>query len=275
MALIDKLSERPRQECLTLMRSLARVPHVTKVDLDRTARVLLNGHKHQEFLDALSDINAASIEGLPEILTRWNVLEALLYLPVVRSRIEVIGKLRRLVDESGREFPDIFDHLRETPELLRPEWQPLAWNEWMATIVQRVFGEVPTSDQQLRPDVLCLSDSRNFVVVELKRPGHRVSVPEANRMIKYMRLIQEQIEHNTELRGARLEGVLICDDLEEDARYMLDQMGNVRVKDWRQFLLDAERAHSYILERLSARVPADDPRVAPYLAIAAATEGTA
>ncbi|MCV0388090.1 MAG: ATP-binding protein, partial [Nitrobacter sp.] len=93
---IDRLSGRARDDCRVVLRSLARQPHATKDDLDRTATVLLNGLQHREFLETLQELTSTNVDELPGILAKWNVLEALLYLPVVRSRIEVIAKLRRL-----------------------------------------------------------------------------------------------------------------------------------------------------------------------------------
>lgn len=265
MNLIAKLPDRPRRECEVVLQSLARLPHASKADLDRTATVLLNGQQHREFLDTLSELTSSNVDELPGLLAKWNVLEALLFLPVVRSRIEVIEKLERLIDETAAEFPDIFNHLKETPELLRPEWEPLAWNQWMSTVVKNVFDEDLRDDPDAakRPDVLCLSDSRNFVVVELKRPGHKVSDAEARRMLKYMRLIQDRIDHNDDYRGSNLSGLMICDDMDADARYAL--ANRVTLMDWRSFLQQARRSHRFILDRITLRVPADDPRVSPYL----------
>lgn len=267
MELIDGLGEKPKSWARTILERLARVSTATKADLDQTATLLLNGYQHQEFRDALDELTGGDVEHLPLLLERWQVLEALLYLPVVKSRVDVLDKLERLIREAAPEFPDIFDALRETPVLLRPEWEPLHWNNWMATIVKEVFERTPLGEaqNQIRPDVLCLSDSRNFVVVELKRPGLVVSRDEVLRMLDYMRRIKAEVEQSDTWRGGRVQGVLICDDMEEDARFLLEGRDDVQVKGWTQFLDEAQRAHKFILERVARRVPAGDPRAMPFL----------
>lgn len=266
MTMINKLPDQPRKECKTLLRRLAKIPHVTKTDIDRTARVLLNGLQHDEFRVALKEMNESRAEELPELLHKWSVMEALLFLPVVRSRVDVIRKLEQLIKDAAPEFPDIFVHLKENPELLRPEWQPLAWNNWMDTIAKEVFqADTGASDGQRRPDILCLSDSKHFVIVELKRPQYKVSEEEAKTFLHYIRRIKDEVEKNTHTRGGTVEGLLICDDMHADARHLIAERNDTATKTWAGVLEEAERLHGFILDRTLERVPGDDPRVAPYL----------
>ena len=78
------------------------------------------------------------------------------------------------------------------------------------------FPIVPTvPDKDKRIDFLCVSESNNLVVVEIKRPKSKASVKELNQIEEYVGLMRDHVQKTTDksMQFMTVVGYLLCGDL--------------------------------------------------------------
>ena len=83
-------------------------------------------------------------------------------------------------------------------------------------ILRKQFPEaddLPESDRRI--DFLCVRESTNLVVVEIKRPGLRASIRELEQIERYVSFVRNQVKKTTDpdLRLKGVVGYLLCGDL--------------------------------------------------------------
>lgn len=78
------------------------------------------------------------------------------------------------------------DMLGEFPWILNPEWQVLAEEKALSTILRDWASAEPLEeDQHLRVDFLALNSDRHLVIIEIKRSGYPVTLAELQRLEAY------------------------------------------------------------------------------------------
>ena len=167
----------------------------TIVDDQKRATVLRYGllafeklrYSHQ--LSLLEKLDAGSIESLGSVITGFDDLEATLYYQIVRDRVEIIKCFNSLVDDDAREKAVqkyLFDHLW----LLDPSWERADSSEYMEKTVKNALGldsERLTQDESIgRLDLGYRQTAGKHVIIELKRAGRKVTLPEIlEQVMKY------------------------------------------------------------------------------------------
>jgi len=150
-------------------------------------------------LRSLEMIDDMSWAGVLEAIGRMDSLEALYYGEIVGQRIGVIRTLRSYVDSDSfekvvRDY--LFDHLW----LLDPAWERVEGSEVMERSMKRIFDQTENIVGGIeitgRLDIKYRKTAGQHVVVELKRPGRKVSLLE---------LLTDQISRYYEGAKAALE----------------------------------------------------------------------
>jgi len=168
---------------------------------DRTrdlADSLIRAYEFRTFHDVIDDIEQAGDdpEKLEEMLGRlhdWKVLESRAILEIVRGRLSIINKLEQMIihdapeTASSKTHDNLHDLLAEYPWLFNPEWQVFAEEKTISRQLQE-WGERDCSEEMKnkRVDFLAFAKSTDaLVIIELKRPGHSVSLEEVQRLEQY------------------------------------------------------------------------------------------
>ena len=132
-------------------------------------------------LHALDSIDDSSWPGVLDAIGRMDSLEAMYYGEIVSQRVGVIRTLRKLVDANELEKvvqQYLFQHLW----LLDPAWERVEGSEVMERSMKTIFAqtdkEVNGVDLTGRLDIRYRKTAGQHVIVELKRPGIRVSLLE-------------------------------------------------------------------------------------------------
>lgn len=184
----------PRDDKKAAKKLLGKV-NQTIVDDQKRATVLRYGllafeklrYSHQ--LSLLENLDAGSIEALGSVITGFDDLEATLYYQIVRDRVEIIKCFNSLVDDDAKEKAVqkyLFDHLW----LLDPSWERADSSEYMEKTVKNALGlnsERLTQDESIgRLDLGYRQTAGKHVIIELKRAGRKVTLPEIlEQVMKY------------------------------------------------------------------------------------------
>jgi hypothetical protein len=155
-------------------------------------------YRWSESLEQLESIGEHNLSGAIELFGELDSLEASLYGQIIQQRVEVIRALKEKVDKNDLEKviqQYIFDHLW----LLDPGWERVEASELMESRVEKMFENVDaklTGDERSgRLDIQYRKTAGKHVIVELKRPGVKVSVYDLTKQIaKYRSGLKKILE---------------------------------------------------------------------------------
>lgn len=218
-------------------------------------------------------MNAASTEDLAqfsEILSEWDIIEAIGTAHLVKGRVEIIRKFAQMIKDKVPEKPDMQDYLRDHPWLIDPKWTMLVHERSLDTLIVDKFGleKSGAEDGSRRLDFFCLGDRyKTAHVVEAKRPNALVGRKEFDQLRDYVLLLRQELNDQVtdeEHKRTTIRGLLIADRIRPDDRIHAQTHQNSGVFDirpWGNLLLAAETMHQEFLDIVKGRAPADDPRM--------------
>jgi hypothetical protein len=191
------------------------------------ASSLVRAFEYRHFHDVLQELEAVGDDAdrLKDALVRlgeWKVLESRAVLEVIKGRLEIIDKLRAMVINDAPETAhragdeNLHDLLASFPWLLNPEWQVLV-EERTVTKQLREWGDNDISGEDRgRFDFLGMTGSGLHVVIEIKRPGHAITLKELQRAEDYT----ERLRSGT---SQEMFTVVICGTGEGVSQTILDR----------------------------------------------------
>lgn len=274
MDMVAKFPERERGELLAAIETLAKIPTIENERLDEIVKILIQAYENDHFLDvirALRDIENDAQDEVVRLIREWDVIEAVQTAQLVRGRVEIIRTFGDMIDRQASEKPDMQDFLKAHPWLLDPAWTTLEHERSLEKVLDKHFNETGKKKKgkqrdQRRVDFLCLGDSTQAVVVEVKRPGTKIGVVELRQLEDYLLFLNGWNKESTDGRSwrAQITGVLIYSAMDGDGEQLAESMrqrGQVRIVSWDGLLETAERLHREYLDLMTRRAPSDDPRI--------------
>lgn len=271
----EKLPEREKKIFYDYVHKLTSIPQIDKDEeiLDELVKFGYNALTNRHFLDVIKQINAASpadVQKMIDILSEWDIIEAIITAQKVRGRVEIIRKFRKLIEVGVREKPDMQEYIKEHPWLIDPGWEMLAHERSIDRWLFEKFGIPKTGKHsgKTRPDYFCIGDTRTVQIVDLKRPHETIGLTELDQIEKYVFYVRDRAYNETSagvLKKDIIEGILIGGKLsnEPGVRAKIDSLRNngIRVTTWDYLLRVAETLHHDFLDIVKKRAPSDDPRI--------------
>ena len=272
MSLAERLPAGDRRIFYEFVNRVTGIPQLDDDEeiLDQLVEFGYNALTNRRFFEVIRQLNAASPEDrdqVVEILAEWDVLEAVQTAQKVRGRVEIIRKFEEMIEAGVPEKPDMQEFLKTHPWLIDPMWEMLQHERSLDTVLVKQFHakKVKRQGGASRLDFFCLATSREWEVVELKRPGARVSTKELDQIRNYVLFLREHAKKTTDprKRADRVGGILVYSDIRDgtaELRNMLEQNG-IYTRTWQDLLRTTERLHKEFLDVVKRRAPANDPRI--------------
>jgi len=149
-----------------------------------------------DMLRAAADEPATPLAAISNILRTARLAELASFGRIAEDRIRVIEKLEQLKDDDNTN-EDEFQHLiEEAPWLINPQWAPVSANASFNTLrrefekfykkntgTEIYLGEFGAGKK--RPDFVLSSQDTYLQVIEIKKPNHKISNAEMDRIIVY------------------------------------------------------------------------------------------
>lgn len=225
------------------------------------ADALIRAFEYRQFHDVVSQIEvagAASPEELHTLLThlhQWKVLESRAILEIVTGRLEIIDKLGGLLTADAPETAhwkgqeNLHDLLGDYPWLINPEWQVLAEEKRVTTLLREWnASDIDEADRE-RIDFLALAGDGRMKLIEIKRGTRQVTAEEVNRLDGY-RIKLERAENRP------IDMILISGgDFDHDYRRT-----DIEVLTWAEMHDRARSYYEHFRAVLEGRI--DDPSFA-------------
>ena len=273
---IKRFQPRERKELNLAMRSLAQIPTMKPEKLSKLFNHVIDGYRDKVFMDMLQEIIELPPEERKrtiEILTEFDVLEAIRVHEFVSSHLLVIRRFREMIEKGVPEKPDMHDHIRKYPWLLGVKYQPMDHEHSLKRILDERFG-IHVDDEEGRkiPDIVVMRGGMDVLVIELKRPGESVGLEELDQIRNYVFYLREWLDTtNTEeligrnITGGDVKGYLLCYDIKSGPVVRRQQgaleRDGIKVWKWYVVLMKTEDEHREFLDIVKSRAPEDDPRI--------------
>jgi len=132
-------------------------------------------HAFQELVDEMeeTDINVPTFLKLFE---DWRLIEAREHLKLADGRLEVMEKLAKYIDEDALEVQQIQPLFEKNGWLVNPSWGRVTGQTRYTELLRKYCKEPKDLDEKdRRIDIIGYSISGELHVVELKRPGKKLS----------------------------------------------------------------------------------------------------
>ncbi len=273
----EKLPENDRGIFKSIVNRICAIPQLGKhkdgQDItDELVGFVYNAMTNRSFLDAIRRLNTASpddVERFTEVLSQWDIIEAINTAHLVKGRVEIIQKFEQMIREQVPEKPDMQNYLRDHPWLIDPKWTMLAHETSLDRMICDKFQISPSGDREgaRRLDFFCLGDLQTAHVVEVKRPGSLVGREEFDQIRDYVLFLKKELQQgatNSEYNRAVVKGLLIADRIrpgDEGHASMGQEAGIFDIRKWDNLLKTAESMHREFLDAVTKRAPHDDPRI--------------
>jgi len=277
--LVEKISRfqpREQKELNMAMRALAQVPTMQPEKLTELFNHVIDGYQDKVLVNMIEEIIELPPEEMQrtiEILTEFDILEAIRVHKIVSSHVLVIRRFREMIEAGVPEKPAMHDHIRKYPWLLGIKYQPMDHEHSLKTVLDERFG-IKSDDKEGKkiPDIVVLRGGTDVVVIELKRPNFAVGKEELDQIKEYVDYLREWLDGtNTEgligkrIKGENVEGYLVAYNVKEDALVKREmarlEKDRIKVCKWYDILMKAEDDHRIYLEIVKRRAPEDDPRI--------------
>ena len=190
------------------------------------------------------------------LFREWQIIEAKEMMKVTEGRIKTIEKLQKLIEENALEVPTLHNFLKEFPWVIDPRWTLVDDEVSYSSILRKEFIEgtdVPEKDKRI--DFLCVRDGTTMTVVEIKRPGSKISKQQLDQIEEYVSFMRNHVANTTdpEFRYTNVVGYLLCGDM-VDTYQVREKRGNLAqarifVKQYSELLSMAQRVHRNFIER--------------------------
>ena len=275
----EKLPENERRIFKTVVDRICAIPQLDKhkdgEDItDELVEFVYRALTNRTFLEAIKRLNTASLDDithLEEVLSEWDIIEAVNTAHLVKGRVEIIQKFAQMIKEKVPEKPDMQDYLRDHPWLIDPKWTMLVHEKSLDRMICDEFeiSVSKTEEGARRLDFFCLGDNyQTAYVVEVKRPGNLVGRDEFRQLEDYVLFLRGRLQGgatNNEYNRSIVKGLLIADRIRRDdeghARAGQDA-GTFDIRTWENLLATTESLHKEFLDAVTKRAPHDDPRIA-------------
>jgi hypothetical protein len=268
----EKLPDRERQIFHDYVYKLTSIPQIDEDEeiLDQLVKFGYNALTNSHFLDVIRQINSASatdVQKMVDILSEWDIIEAITAAQQVKGRVEIINKFEEMIKKGVPEKPDMQDYMMKHPWLLNPIWSPLKHEKSLDNILEKQFKvkKTKTKDGRQRLDFFCLAATYQWEVVDLKRPGKKVGRAELEQIQRYVLFLREHGKKTTQLdtKVDRISGVLVYSDIEDGLGTTIEALAGlgIHVLTWDDLLRRTKSLHEEFLNTIKSAAPADDPRI--------------
>ena len=211
-----------------------------------------------EIAESLTEAELEDVGKILELFREWQIVEAKEMAKVTRGRIKTIEKLQNLIEENALEVPTLHDFLKEFPWVIDPRWTLIEDELTYSQVLRNKYPideKVPENNRRI--DFLCVRESTNIVVVEIKRPESKISVEELNQIEEYVSFMRDYVRRTTDpdYQYEAVTGYLLCGNMVDtyQVREKRQNLSNasIYIRRYGDLLGTVRRIHKEFLERYS------------------------
>lgn len=186
---------------------------------------------------------------------------------IAEDRLKVIERVQGLKDDPETAEEKLQKLIQYAPWLINPQWAPITANQAFSTLrreferfyKQKTGEEISLGDFSetgKRPDFVLSSQDNGLQIIEIKRPMHKLTNDEMDRIISYNNAMDEFLNDpaHAEFKSIFLSFhiTLVCDDLSLNGAQKVSfnsylNNGTLTHINWNTFLLRTKKMHEDFL----------------------------
>lgn len=239
--------------------AISKNPTADVADLEPIIQSSLDFIEFDAFVEIAQDLAKSDIDDIGRIFKlfqEWEIVEAKEMSRVTEGRITAIEKLQILIERNALEVPTLHNFLKEFPWVIDPRWTLVDDEVRYSEVLRQKFPESEgLLDGDRRIDFLCVRESTNLVVVEIKRPHKKASEAELQQIERYVAFMRDHVRKTTdpEFSYQQVVGYLLCGDL-VDTYLVRERRANLErsqifVRRYEDLLDMVKRVHGEFIRR--------------------------
>lgn len=118
-------------------------------------------------------------------------------------------------------------------------------NEPLTNFLRKRYSE-SSEDEKRRPDLICCGDSDNLVIVELKRPSHRVTKDDINQLQDYLVTADEYYQPAFRTK----QGFIIANEISAHDQKVVENIRNVQFRSYSRLIEDCKKRYQEYLDAI-------------------------
>lgn len=231
------------EEVISKLNELSQKDAVTIIDL------LIRSMESNEIVGILRKLEEADpkdIQKLANILETWGIYEITSTAEHLRYRLSIINKFEEVIGNiSSLEYKDIHKLLEKNLWLLNDNYTLYASNSSLKTILKNKLDKKFEEHAKDRPDIILKTLIDKVLIIELKRPSHRIVSTDFAQVSKYKTIITS-IKPSAKL----IECYLIGSEFDEAVRNPEYEKISIYLKSYSEIVQEAKERYKEILEIL-------------------------
>ena len=146
----------------------------------------------KELVDRILQASSKDIEKLADLVSEWGVRDVSGVAELIKHRIDIIKKLKELVNDDAIEGK-IHKLFSKNLWLINDEYRLWSSNRTIKNILDKKLKQQFKGKENLRPDLVCLENSSNVVIIEFKRPTVKITTRDFAQVLEYKGILQSEI----------------------------------------------------------------------------------
>ena len=203
-----------------------------------------------EIAQDLANSDVEDVEKLLSLFKEWEIVEAKEMSRVTEGRIKTIERLQDLIEKDTLEV-QLHNLLKDFPWVIDPHWTLVEDEVSYSKLLKEKFPDDKLDESDRRIDFLCVRESGDLVVVEIKRPKKMASKNDLEQIENYVSFVRDLEEQTTDPK--QVVGYLLCGGLVDtwevrQKRKNLEKT-EVYVRPYSDLLRMVRKMHQEFLDR--------------------------
>jgi hypothetical protein len=266
---LEKLPSHERRTVKRALTKLGGISTLTDSQFEDLSLALLQAWEQgrlRALIDDLSQQKHVTTESLLSLLAEADVLVALNVAEAVKTKLEAIRGLRKLV-EAGELENAVRDYIADKPYLLHPKWETFKKETSLKWLLDSAAQEAglesgEANDYEKKRIDLALRSNEHLLVVEFMRPSKTADYDHLSRCRAYIHLVRDKVESETALGIEKVTGLIVADRLDRkpQVRREVDELKkmDIHAYSWESLLQESEGTWKDFLEIVGQRAPQDE-----------------
>lgn len=208
--------------------------------------------RFETFKSHVSAMNPEEItpDSMEKLSSDWYAIETQELAKVATGRIETIDKFEQFIQSDASETKHIQPFLEKFPWILEPRMTTFDREVTFSQLLKQEFPDDKLEESNRRIDFLCSNVNGEIYIIELKRPGIKLSVNEIMQARRYATFLKEK---RPQLEESKINVFLISDrtQLDREAQDAYDSFhkdGKLTIKSYTEMLEQARQYHDNFID---------------------------
>lgn len=185
-----------------------------------------------------------------KLLTDWQLIEAKEMAKIAEGRLKTIDQFEKYIDQNASETKVMQKFLEDFPWLLDPKMttfeREVTYTKWL----KENFPDDDLPESNRRIDFLCSNSAGTIHIIELKRPGIKLTFKEIHQAASYLEFLKKHCPDTvTAIHAFLISNRVEMDSATESMAESFRKDGKVFIKSYDELLSQARGYHKEFIKK--------------------------